>query len=212
MAARSSVRSTTYQMGPPTTLSVAASMISDVYGQPAAQPRRKQLRKPRVSTIPHPTQISCSTAEGNGPMSAILIAQTKVPKAPQPPRCSTQKSVALERVRPEASVIELSVLICVLSARARHGRKSAISRNIESSARLAVSLPSTRLRVRLVALLVRFTEKVIQSTAAPHDDLRTAAPKANPSVNGRFVMARSADLSVRALRVARSTRTLETPV
>src|SRR5580700_12203630 len=70
--ARSSPIKTTYQMGLVRTLNVAASMISDVYDQPAEQAPRKTTRKPRVNANPHPTQSSCSSAEGNGPISAIL--------------------------------------------------------------------------------------------------------------------------------------------
>jgi hypothetical protein len=124
------------------------------------------------------------------------MAQTKVPKPIQPPRCSTQKSVALERVRPEAKVIELSVLIHVPSARGRHGRSSAMSRNEESSARFPVSRVSIGTPVRFVALLVRFTAKVMQSTTKSHQDAHGAA--SGSGVSGPIAMDDVIGTSLRA--------------
>src|SRR5579864_2674378 len=122
-------------MGAARTLNVAASMPSDVYDQPAERARLKTTRRPRVSATPPDNQITPSSAARNGPTSAELRAQTKVPKTSQPPTCSTLKSVAFERVRPEARLMRLLVSIYVVSARERHGRRSAMSRKTECNAR-----------------------------------------------------------------------------
>src|SRR5215469_10699815 len=83
--------------------------------------------------------------------------------------------------------MRLSVSIEVVSARGRHGRRPAMSRKEECSARPPVSRISTGHLVRFVALLTRFTGKVAhQSMARFRWDARSGGGRgANANLGGR---------------------------
>ena len=100
--------------------------------------------------------------------------------------------------------MRLSVLMYVVPASGRHGRRSAISREKECSARSRVSPISTGLLVRFVALLVRFTGKVAQSTGFRQDARGAGGSSANAS--GRLAMEEGARTSGRVPGSRRSVR------
>src|SRR6516165_11431953 len=104
--------------------------------------------------------------------------------------------------------MRLLVSIYVVSARGRHGRRHAMSRRSECSARPRVSRISTGSLVRFVALLVRFTAKVThQSPTRLCRDARAASGRgANASVSGGIATKGGARTSVRVPGLRRFVR------